>query len=175
MTHETPFSSVPDERWIEISDFPGYMVSDWGRVLNASTGFHVKPTVNTKGLYMVGLMQAGIQRKRSLPLLVAREYVRRPNDEFDTPINLDGNRANNHYANIAWRPLWFARRYSKQFTDGHATIDVPIENIETREVYKNSMAASIACGVLDIDIVLSMHNNTYVWPLGQIFRESLEH
>lgn len=172
MTHEAQFSSVPEERWTEISDFPGYMVSDWGRVLNQSTGFHIKPTVNTKGLYMVGLMQTGIQRKRSLPLLVAREYVPRRKPEFDTPINLDGNRGNNHYTNITWRPLWFARKYSAQFTDGHPTIDVPVEDIETGEVYKDSMHASVVNGVLDIDIVLSMHNNTYVWPSGQIFREA---
>jgi len=172
MTQDTQFS--PDERWVEISDFPGYSVSDWGRVLNMRTGFCLKATPNTKNLYIVGLMRKGIQHKRSLPLLVAREFVQRPNATFDTPINLDGERANNHYSNLAWRPLWFARKYGAQFTDGHAGFDSPIEDIETGEVYKDSMHASIVNGILDSEIVLSMHNNSYVWPTGQIFREALD-
>lgn len=173
MTHDVPFSSVSDERWSEIREFPGYSVSDWGRVLNMRTGFYIKATRNTKDLYMVGLMRNGTQHKRSLPLLVAGEYVRRPNEAFDVAINLDGDRANNHFGNLMWRPLWFARKYSRQFVDGHATIEDPIEDVETGEVYKNSMHASTLHGILDIEIYLSMINNTYVWPTGQIFREAL--
>lgn len=172
MIQDTQFS--PEERWVEISDFPGYSVSDWGRVLNMSTECCIKATPNTRNLYMVGLMKNCVQHKRSLPLLVAREFVQRPNATFDTPINLDGERSNNHYANLAWRPLWFARKYKQQFTDDHTTFDSPIEDIETGEVYKDSMHASVVNGVLDSHIVLSMHNNTYVFPTGQIFREALD-
>jgi hypothetical protein len=71
-----------------------------------------------------------------------------------------------------WRPLWFARKYNKQFTDGHATFDRPVEDVETGEVYENSMHAAIVNGVLDVEIYLSMLNNYYVWPTGQIFREA---
>lgn len=174
MIEDTQFSSVADERWSEISEFPGYEVSDRGKVLNSSTGRYIKPTVNTRNLYMVGLMKQARQHKRSLPLLVARAFVRRPKPEFDTPINLNGDRANNHYTNLAWRPLWFAREYTKQFIDDHNTFDYPIEDIETGELYKNTMHASTTLGVLDKDICLSMMNNTYVWPTGQIFREAYE-
>jgi hypothetical protein len=171
MEKNTQFS--PDERWVEISDFPGYSVSDRGRVLKDSINCIVKASPNTKNLYMVGLMRDCRQYKRSLPLLVAKAFVPRGDLAFDTPINLDGERTNNHYTNLAWRPLWFARKYAKQFTDDHATIDEPIEDIETGEVYKTSMDASIANGVLDIEIVLGMHHNTYVWPTGQIFRKAI--
>lgn len=174
MTQDTPFSSVPEERWSEISDFPGYSVSDQGRVLNMRTGFYIKATANTKNLYMVGLMKNATQHKRSLPLLVAREFVRRQNENFDTPINLNGDRADNQYTNLTWRPLWFARKYTRQFNDNHVTFEYPIEDIETGETYKNSMHASTLHGVLDIEIYLSMINNTFVWPTGQIFREALD-
>jgi hypothetical protein len=174
MIEDTPFSSVAEERWSEISDFPGYEVSDWGRVLNSSTGRYIKPTVNTRKLYMVGLMKNAIQHKRSLPLLVARAYVRQPSPEYDTAVNLNGDRANNHYTNLVWRPLWFAREFAKQFIDDHETVDVPIEDIETGEIYKNSMHASTTLGVLDKHIRLSMMCNTYVWPTGQIFREAID-
>lgn len=171
MQHDTLFSSATAERWSEISDFPGYSVSDQGRVHNDRTGSYISTTKNTKNLAIVGLMRNGNQHKRSLPLLVATEFVPRPTNEgFDTPINLDGDRFNNYYGNLMWRPLWFARKYGKQFLDSHTTFVDPIEDIETGEVYKNSMHASIANGVLDMEIVLSMHNNGYVWPTGQVFR-----
>jgi hypothetical protein len=170
-------SDTTEERWAEISGFPGYSVSDYGRVLNQMTGFYLTPTKKPSGLVMVGLMsrtkQHTLQCKRSLPLLVASAFVQRPsNESFDTPINLDGDRMNNNYTNLMWRPLWFARKYAKQFHDGHVIFDRPIEDVETGEIYRDSMHASTYNGILDVEIYLSMLNNTYVWPTGQIFREA---
>lgn len=162
------------ENWKDINDFPGYSVSDWGNVMNKDTGFHLRPSLNTRGLPMVGLMRNKVQNKRALTVLVARAFVPKPRAEFDTPINLDGDRMNNYATNIVWRPLWFARKYMKQFIDNHLTYNEPIEDIETGETYKNSMHAATVHGLLDAEIVLSMHNNTYVWPTGQIFRDYIE-
>lgn len=174
MLNDAPFSNTP-ELWNEIFEFPGYSVSNWGRVLNTRTGFYLKPTKNPRGLAIVGLMKNGIQHKRSLPLLVANAFVsRHSNESFDTPVNLDGDRFNNHHDNLTWRPLWFARKYSKQFVNGRCSFNAPIEDVETGEVYRNSMHASVMNGVLDSEIYESMINNTYVWPTGQIFRKVLD-
>lgn len=169
MVQESLFSDI-QERWAEIREFPRYFISDWGRVLNDLTGKYLRPTRNSKGVVMVGLMSGTVQRKRSLPLLVANAFLPPARDGFDTPINLDGDRENNHYENLMWRPLWFARKYSVQFFDNHSTYNDPIEDVETGELYKNSMHASVCNGVLDIEIYLSMLNDTKVWPTGQIFR-----
>ena len=174
MTQHVPFSSVPEERWSEIRDFPGYFVSDWGRILNQSTGVYLKASPNTRSLYIVGLMRNAVQYKRSLPLLVATEYVRPMRRDFDTPINLNGERADCHYQNLMWRPLWFARKYTRQFYDDHPTFERPIEDVETGEIYKSSMHAAMVNGLLDVQIYESMVNNTYVPPTGQIFREAID-
>lgn len=161
-----------DERWVSVNDFPQYSISDEGRVLNEKTGACLKPTRKPEGLLMVGLMRNGVQYKRSLALLVAQHFLPpSPKPLFNTPINLDGDRSNCHYKNLMWRPLWFSRKYMNQFVDNHNTYEWPIEDVEAREVYDNSMHASVINGVLDYEIVLSMMNNTYVWPTGQIFRE----
>lgn len=171
MESSLPFSDLA-ERWDDIVEFPGYSVSDHGRVLNTRTGLYVKPTTNSRRLAIIGLMKNRVQHKRSLALLVANSFVLKPsNTNFDTPVNLDGDRMDNHYSNLMWRPLWFARKYSRQFTDGHATFEYPIEDVETGELYRSSMHAAISNGVLDTEIYLAMINNTYVWPTGQIFRE----
>lgn len=166
---------VSNERWVEIFDFPGYSVSDQGRVLNNRTGFYIKATKKPQGLCVVGLMKNGVQHKRSLPLLVASAFVsRHRNEAFDTPVNLNGDRNDNCYKNLVWRPVWFARKYAAQFSDGHPSVHNRIEDVETGEIYSNSMEASVVNGVLDIDIYLSMINNTYVFPTGQVFREVVE-
>lgn len=170
----TDGSESLDEIWVDVFDFPGYALSNWGRVLNKNTGCQVKPHYNTRGIVMVGLMKNGIQAKRSLSVLVATAFVSRPrNPSFDTPIHLDGDRDNNYASNLMWRPLWFARKYSQQFSDDHPTCLEVIEDVETGEVYQSSLHASMVNGVLDFDIYMSMLNNTYVFPTGQIFRQVL--
>lgn len=187
MTHEL-FSSVP-ERWSEISEFPGYLVSDHGFVMNEQTQTIVKPTAKPgSDMLMVGLMGERdgrrVQFKRSLTLLVARAYLPEPsNDAFDTPINLDGNRANNHYTNLMWRPLWFARQYSKQFKDledphfrkmHQHYFDQMIVDVETHVTYDNIWTAARHHGLLAQHIWIAMATNGYVVPTGQIFREVVQ-
>ena len=173
MTQLSQFSSE-EERSSEISNIPSYEVSSWGRVRNKNTQFYIAATKKPNGLRMVGLMDSGGQRKRSLPLLVANAFVPRPQASFDTPMHLNGDRANNDYRNLVWRPLWLARKFMKQFEDDyHETCDYPIEDVETGEWYKNSMEASMTNGVLDEHIRLAMLNNTYVFPTGQVFRKAI--
>lgn len=164
---------LQEERWAEISEFPGYFVSNRGDVINKDSGRILKVTTNSHGCPMVGLMKNAIQYKRSLPVLVARAFLSKPhNEQFDTPIHLDGDRLNCQSNNLMWRPLWFSRKYMRQFIDGHTTYAGPVEDVETGERYDNSMDASMANGILDAEIVLTMYNNGYVWPTGQVFRRA---
>lgn len=180
MDQGLPFSSLP-ERWSEIRDFPLYHVSDHGRVKHTTRNSIVTPTRKPNGLVVVGLMKfdqernRSVQHKLSLPKLVAEAFVRRDPRKtgFDTPIHLDGDRDNSHYSNLMWRPLWFSRKYMAQFREDRISFDSPVEDVETHIVYKNSMDAATTHGLLDIEIRISMRENTYVWPTGQVFREAL--
>lgn len=161
---------IDEERWCDIYDFPGYKISNWGNLLSEKTNSLIRPTKKGAGYLMVGLMKSGIQHKRSLSLLVANAFVRPPLEAaFNTPIHLDGDRANCHYQNLMWRPRWFSLQYMRQFEDRHTTYDAPISDVETHERFPNSMAAAVTHGLLDSEIVLSMHHNTYVWPTRQMF------
>ena len=158
------------EQWREIAFFPGYSVSDHGRIRTDKSGRILALNENQYGLVQVGMMRDGEQRHRSVPLLVAKEFIPQPHGAFDTPINLDGDRYNNHVDNLVWRPRWFAIKYNQQFRWPYENpILTPIIDLKTGVVTENSLSAAKQYGLLEQDLVLSIINRTYVWPTYQEF------
>lgn len=160
------------DQWTPIEGFPGYSVSPSGHVRNDSRGLVLHIRVNQYGVPYVGLMRAGRRHQcvRSLPRLVAETFVPQPNDVFDTPINLNGNRIDCRVENLAWRPRWYASYYFNQFRERYGNaINVSIRDVDTGEEYPNSLAVACANGLLERDVVLSIHNNTLTWPTYQQF------
>jgi hypothetical protein len=159
-----------DEHWKDILNFPGYSISDWGRVRRDHTERILALNENQSGLVQVGMMREGLQYHRSVPLLVANAFIPRISEPFDTPINKDGDRYNNHVDNLVWRPRWFAIRYHQQFRWPIAyPIELPIIDLKTKEVTANSFECSIRYGLLESDVVGSILNRTYCWPTYQQF------
>jgi len=161
-------------QWIAIEEFPGYSVSDTGLVRNDDTGYLMSRLANQGGVVHVGLTKNRTLYKRSLPLLVANAFIPKPDSErftaFDTPINLDGNRFNNHVHNLMWRPRWFAVKYFLQFQQDSPSIPRPVEIIENGIVFRSSWEAATTLGVFDREIAISVMTQNYVWPLLQRFR-----
>ena len=158
------------ENWREIDFFPGYSVSDHGRVRADKSGRILSLSENQYGLVHVGLMDRGVQYHRSVPLLVARAFLPQDNELFDTPINLDGDRHNNRLENLMWRPRWFAIRYNQQFRQPYENpIHSKIIDLRSGEVSENSFECACRYGLLEQDLVLSILNRTYVWPTYQEF------
>lgn len=163
------------ERWVQIEDFPKYLVSDHGRVMNQDTETIKIPSANQQGIPNVNLSRMGLQCRRSVALLVANAFLDPPiRESFDTPINLDGDRFNNHVDNLMWRPLWFARRYHTQFRRPPAFgYTGKIELIDTEEVFDNVRQAAMKYGLLEKEIVLGAHNKTPVFPMWFFFQMPL--
>lgn len=160
-----------ETEWREIDDFPGYSVSDSGLVRNNETEYILCRQRNQAGLVHVGITRERIQYKRSVALLVADAFLPiKPALAFNTPINLDGDRANNHVSNLLWRPRWFAVKYYRQFRLGRAKLTRPIEETRTQERFEDSWDAALTYGLLDTDIFSAVVNHTYVWPTYQHFR-----
>jgi hypothetical protein len=158
------------QEWREIVGFSGYSVSDAGAVQNDETGRLMRTYRNTRGIETIGLMHRGVQHKRSVAVLVADAFIRTARSiHFNTPINLDGDRSNNRVTNLAWRPLWFAQRYHSQFKIGPQGFACPVQNLHTQEIYPTSWDAAINLGLLERELVMSILDRTYVFPLYQTF------
>lgn len=158
------------ETWKKIFEFPRYSISDQGRVQNDNTGRILKLTMNRDMILTVGLMYSGTQFRRSVPVLVANEFVPGGTEYFDTPIHLDGDPFNCRANNLAWRPRWFAVKYKRQFMNGSGIlIDRRIRNIQTEEVFADSFECAKWYGVLEWDLYESINVRTFVWPVMQNF------
>jgi NUMOD4 motif len=153
------------EQWKIIPGFPDYSVSDLGRVRADKSGRILRVNQNQYGLVQVGLMHEGVQRHRSVPLLVAKAFLPELPGPFSTPINLDGDRHNNQVSNLMWRPRWFAVKYNQQFRHRYEyPIDDMIINLETNEISENSFECCKRYGLLEEHLVQSINLRTYCWP-----------
>ena len=159
-----------DEIWKIIRYFENYSVSNYGQIRAERSGRIMALYENQYGVVCVGMMDGGIQKHRSVPLLVAKAFVPRKFGPFDTPINLDGDRHNNRADNLLWRPRWFAIKYVQQFKYPYQyPIDYPIINTRTGEISENSLACVKRYGILEKDLVEGIINRTFVWPVYTLF------
>lgn len=156
--------------WVPVPSFPGYSINPAGEVRRDANGRVLQVRVNQYGVPYVGLMRNWCQCLRSLPRLVALAFVPQPSSHFDTPINLNGDRTNCHASNLLWRPRWYAVRYTQQFQRRYERpIDAPIRETDTGEVFKNSFVAACTFGLLESQLVESIHARTFAWPTYQHF------
>jgi hypothetical protein len=163
------------EEWKQIRNFTNYSISDLGRVRAEKSGRILALSQNQYGVVQVGLLNHGVQYHRSVALLVAKAFLPKPKEAFDTPINLDGDRNNNQLSNLEWRPRWFAIKYNQQFKRRFLyPIVHPIEDIKTGEIIEGSFEAAKRYGLLEAELVYSIMRHTYVWPTYQEFRIAQE-
>jgi hypothetical protein len=159
-----------EDGWVPVANFPGYSVNPLGQVRNDATRRVLHVRINQYGVPYVGLTRNHKQVIRSLPRLVAETFAPSENEVFDTPINLNGDRADCRVDNLAWRPRWYAIRYVNQFDDRYDhPIDEPIVDADTDEEYRDSLDAACQNGLLEREVVLSILNHTLTWPTFQKF------
>lgn len=157
------------ELWVPINNFPRYVISNRGRIVDTKTKRDLVYTLVQNNTPSVGLVNESIIHRRSVPLLVALHWL--PNESgfpFDTPVQLDGNRLNCDVRNLCWRPRWFAVKYHKEKTFQEPAINFRFvsknnqDNIEG--VFTSVREASIYHGCLEADILDSVELGKTVWP-----------
>lgn len=158
------------EEWKLIQGFEEYVVSNSGVICREATGRPLRYVENRYGVVTVGLMKLGVQRRRSVSLIVANAYLPRTNPAFDTPICMDGDRWNNRVSNLVWRPRWFAVLYNRQFREPYEQpIRRKIRDVNSGAEFADSFEVAKWYGLLERDVVLSILNRTVTWPTYQTF------
>lgn len=156
--------------WRSIDGFPKYSVNQDGHIQHNRSGRIIQPQMNQSGVPYVELMRDDGRFSRGLARLVAKTFISRDLEPFDTPINLDGDRWNCAVDNLMWRPRWFAIRYHQQFRDTPRNrINRPLRASDSSEVHLTSLDAAIRYGLLEFDIGRSVLFGHIVWPTYQTF------
>ena len=89
------------EEWKVIKGFENYLVSNLGRVKNSSTERILKPGTHHKGYLFVGLSKNGKGRSEKIHRLVAKAFVKNP-DNLPVVDHIDRDRKNNKASNLRW-------------------------------------------------------------------------
>lgn len=156
-----------------IPKFEDYLVSNYGYVYNAKLRKIIATSVNEQKVAFVSLSRDGKQHHKALGLLVARTFIPRPHDHFNTPIHLDGDRNNCDVRNLMWRPRWFSAKFHRQFEQTYFNEGTDrVEVIETGEQFNSVREACVKYGLLAIDVMNSAHlpEDRKVFPIWQSFR-----
>lgn len=161
---------MPQLEWMPISEFPDYLVSNLGDVVNGKTGRWIQLSATQRGTTKVGLVHHGKQYTRSVSVLVAEAFVPGRDEIYDTPIHLDGDKTNCRADNIAWRPRWFALAYAQQFNNISDNDRLgPLRDITTDQRYYDIVEAGTLHGLLFKDVRRAIVMKESVFPTIQRF------
>lgn len=156
--------------WRTLHEFDNYLVSNYGEVINKYTGRSLKLSRTPDGTIKVGLFKDRRQYTRSIKVLVAETFVPGWNHIFDTPIQLDGTPDNTRADNLAWRPRWFALKYSKQFERVTSNDHLgPLIEVTTGTHYIDVYEAAVMNGLLFTDIRRSAVTGDTTFPTFFVF------
>ena len=90
------------ETWKDIKGYPGYQISNLGRVWNAKTQRYLKASKMDNGYYQINLIAINGKRKKELiHRLVAIAFILNP-DKLPEVEHKDRNRGNNCVDNLCW-------------------------------------------------------------------------
>lgn len=122
------------EKWKNIDDFPGYQVSDLGRVRSKrSYGWKILiPTRCDNGYLKVCLVKNQKRYNRTIHRLVATAFI--PNPENKPEVNhKNTNKKDNRVANLEWSTGSENQLHSAKY--GYRSNSKPIQIIETGETF----------------------------------------
>lgn len=172
------------EEWRDIEGFPGYQVSNLGRV--KSLGRYVgskggskkylperilKGTDNSNAImvslcYSYGKGQKPSSRVVAIARLVLTAFTRKPN-KGEACVHLDGNRSNNHVSNLRWAT--YAEKESNLRWQSKGTRTDPIELTATdiallvKQAKKSSIARVARKTGINYDTVKHLVQQTVHW------------
>lgn len=94
--------NLADEKWETIKEFPNYMISSYGRVMNKRLIKFVKPVIHGRdGQHVLNLWSGNNKKQFSLYRLLAIYFI--PNPKNKPQINhINGDRSDYSLENLEW-------------------------------------------------------------------------
>jgi hypothetical protein len=163
---------MSEERWRTIHEFPRYEISNKGNVYNTWNRRLMRTSSTTFGHVKITLTDYdGCRYTRSVALLVAQMFVAPPNYLSDYLMVLDGDLSHVESDNLAWRPRWFAWKYTRQLKTQQPTHyqNLAVLNLDTGMEYDSIIDAGMTEGLLFENIWESTYTGSETYPHGSRF------
>lgn len=164
---------LPGEEWKEIEDWPGYYVSNLGRVKSVDREITYKDgrIFNRKGrliaqfldkkdedkaYYKVELSNEGKAERKFVHRLVAKAFVSNPDpSKYNVVNHLDENKKNNKAENLEWTDhqgnIQYSGKYCLNSREHRENLNTPVEKYTKKEgileTYSNLNDASEKTGL----------------------------
>lgn len=157
------------ERWIEIPEYPRYLVSSHGRIINRLTDrLMTTTTTNRLGYCMVRLSNGFESRKLFVHRLVASAFF--DADIIDYEVNhLDGDKTNN----CIWNLELCSRSENMRHAYAMGLVRMPKETrvlcVETGEEFRTLREAARSIGVSDHKAILRVLDKPHYRTRGYTF------
>jgi hypothetical protein len=152
--------------WVRIAD--GYSISSRGQIRHDLTERPLKRSYSKLGEPYVSFRIDGHLIRRQVISYMAEFWMEpHPNELFDTPMHLDGDRHNCHVSNLIFRPRWFVIAFNKEVQeDRWPSWEKRFRIRETGEVFQNPYECSKCYGFLQNDIynALFYPNSHHIFP-----------
>ena len=169
-------SSMTDERWAVIEEWPNYAVSDHGRVkrltsrANGKAGTLLKPFMNNVGYFTVHLSHGPKRAIKTIHRLVAAAFIENP-DGLPEVNHIDANRGNPHFKNLEWVTS-SGNRYHAYKTgglcaigskNGHSKLtEEAVLDIRSFSGHKKVLASKFGVSVATVNDVLARRTWTHI-------------
>lgn len=160
-----------DEFWEQLEEYPGYEVSDQGRIRNARTGRILRVTDNGSNCMIVNLRRYGRAHVCQVRWLVARQFLDIPYDLDSIPQHINGDYRDCRKSNLEWMSRSDVHWRLYQKSQGADPDNRPIEILDTGEEYRNIFECAKAIGGYAKLIHRTMYNHGYTYK-GYQFRYS---
>lgn len=164
---------MSEEVWATIPEFPDYQISNLGNVFNIRQNMLMRTSFNNYGHLKISLKSPHSNERftRQISVLVAEAFVEPPNSRCDCVIILDGNYFNVAASNLAWRPKWYAWKYTHQLKVKQPIYyrNLVVHNITMHYYYNSIVEAGMIEGLLFSDIWRSTYTGLKLFPYGHVF------
>ena len=114
--------------WRVVEEFPDYLIDEYGNIfkIHGKRKYKMmKSKVDKDGYLYIGLRNNNGRYFRRIHQLVAKAYIKNPNNELIVN-HIDGNKQNNHFTNLEWCDVAYNTKYSyeKLGRKGNHTTDI---------------------------------------------------
>lgn len=156
-----------NELWAEISEFPHYSVSNYGRIKHKDRDLARKLTVNERGFVVIQLLSATSSSRylRQVNVLVAKAFLPQPEYvDYNSVWHIDGDLKNCRAENLRWEMRSRVLEWNEMHRTGQPRYTTPaVMNNETETLYANAFECALAEGTTESRIMWFVEKQAAGW------------